>query len=149
VPFSLLAVESPEPPTGSAAHLFGLLRSLELPSGDYAVFGSGPLLVRGIIERAGDLDVLCRGAAWEAAQRLGPAGEQHGVPVVSLCNGLVTLGRKWAVGEVDESHLIDTAEIIDGLPFVGIEHVVAYKRIADRPKDREHLRRLEEYRRER
>ena len=43
-------------------------------------------------------------------------------------------------------HLIDTAEVIDGLPFVRLEHVVAYKRIADRPKDREHLRLLEEWR---
>jgi hypothetical protein len=140
-------MESSEPPAGSAAHLFGLLRSLELPSGDYAVFGSGPLLVRGIIERAGDLDVICRGAAWEAAQRLGPACEQDGVPVVSLCDGLVSLGVRWAVGEVDVDRLIDTAEVIDGLPFVRLEHVVAYKQIADRPKDREHLRRLGDYRR--
>ena len=140
-------MERPAPPAGSAAHLFGLLRSLDLPSGDYAVFGSGPLLVRGIIERAGDLDVICRGAAWEAAQRLGPAHEQDGVPVVSLFDGLVTLGTSWAVGEVDEGRLIDTAEVIDGLPFVRLEHVVAYKQIADRPKDREHLRRLEEWQR--
>jgi len=138
---------SPEPLAGSAPHLFGLLRSLNLPVGDYAVFGSGPLLARGIIERAGDLDVICRGAAWEAAQRLGPAVDQHGVPVVSLFGGQVTLGVRWAVGEVDVGHLIDTAEVIDGLPFVRLEHVVTYKRIADRPKDREHLRLLEEYER--
>jgi hypothetical protein len=133
-------------PIGSAEHLFGLLRSLDLPPGDYAVFGSGPLLVRGMIETAGDLDVICRGAAWQAARALGPAVEQHGVPVVSLFDGLVTLGRRWAVGEVDVGHLIDTAEVIDGLPFVRLEHVVAYKRLIDRPKDREHLRRLERWR---
>ena len=93
--------------------------------------------------------MICRGAAWEAAQRLGPAVDQDGVPVVSLFGGQVTLGVRWAVGEVDVDHLIDTAEVIDGLPFVRLEHVVAYKRIADRPKDREHLRRLEEYERTR
>ena len=32
---------------------------LELPAGDYAVFGSGPLTVRGIIPFSNDLDVLC------------------------------------------------------------------------------------------
>ena len=133
----------PGPPAGSASHLFGLLLSLRLPEGDYAVFGSGPLLVRGVIDRAGDLDVICRGAAWEVAQRLGPVLEQHGVPVVSLFDGLVTLGIRWAIGSFDLSHLIDTAELIDGLPFVRLEHVVAYKRLADRPKDREHLRLLE------
>lgn len=138
---------TPEPTTGSAAHLFGRLRSLDLPPGDYAVFGSGPLLVRGIVDRAGDLDVICRGAAWEAAQRLGPAAEQDGVPVVSLFGGAVTLGTRWAIGGFDIAHLIETAEVIDGIPFVRLEHVVAYKRLANRPKDREHLRLLEEWRR--
>jgi len=134
---------------GSAAHLFSLLRSLDLPRGDYAVFGSGPLLVRGIIARAGDLDVICRGAAWERAQRLGPVREDHGVPVVALFEGAVSLGVRWAVGDVDVDHLIDTAEVIDNLPFVRLEHVVAYKRLAGRPKDREHLRRLKEWQRHR
>jgi hypothetical protein len=143
-PDSLAPMEA-SPPPGSAAHLLGLLRWLGLPAGDYAVFGSGPLLVRGIISRAGDLDVVCRGAVWDLVQRLGPIIEQHGVPVVSLFGGAVTFGTRWAIGDFDIGHLIDTAEVIDGLPFVGLEHVVTYKRIADRPKDREHLRLLEEW----
>jgi len=130
---------------GSAVHLFGLLRGLGLPAGDYAVFGSGPLLVRGIIAQAGDLDVICRGGAWEAAQALGPAIDQHGAPVVSLFGNAVTLGCRWSVGAPDIDHLIDTAEVIDGLPFVRLEHVAAYKRLANRPKDREHLHLLEEW----
>jgi hypothetical protein len=133
-------------PDGSAAHLFGLLRSLDLPAGDYAVFGSGPLLARGVIDHAGDLDVLCRGAAWEHAQRLGPVVQRHGMPVIEAYGGLVTLGICWGIGSFDTDHLIDTAEVIDDLPFVRLEHVVAYKRLADRRKDREHLRMLEEYR---
>ena len=39
--------------------------------------------------------------------------------------------------------LIDTAERIDGLPFVRLKHVVRYKRLARRPKDLEHLRLLD------
>ena len=138
-------MEASPPAAGSAAHLLGLLRGLGLPAGDYAVFGSGPLLVRGVIDRAGDLDVVCRGAAWSLVQRLGPIVAQHGVPVVSLCGGAVTFGTRWAIGNFDIGHLIDTAEVIDGLPFAALEHVVAYKRLADRPKDREHLRLLKEW----
>jgi hypothetical protein len=133
------------PSSGSAAHLFGLLRSLDLPPEDFAVFGSGPLLVRGIIDRAGDLDVICRRAVWQMVQGLGPTIEQDGVPVLSLFDGLVTFGTRWAIGDFDVDRLIDTAEMIDGLPFVAIEHVVAYKRLAGRPKDQDHLRRLEEH----
>ena len=40
--------------------------------------------------------------------------------------------------------LIDTAETIEGLPFVRLEHVVAYKRIRASAKDQVHL---EQYRR--
>jgi len=132
------------PSAGSAAHLFGLLRSLDLSPQDFAVFGSGPLLVRGVIDRAGDLDVICRGTAGETVQGLGPTIEQNGVPVVSLFDGLVTFGTRWAIGDFDVDRLIDTAEMIGGLPFVRLEHVAAYKRLADRPKDREHLRLLAE-----
>ena len=132
------------PSAGSAAHLFGLLRSLDLSPQDFAVFGSGPLLVRGVIDRAGDLDVICRGTAGETVQGLGPTIEQNGVPVVSLFDGLVTFGTRWAIGDFDVDRLIDTAERIGGLPFVRLEHVAAYKRLADRPKDREHLRLLAE-----
>ena len=39
--------------------------------------------------------------------------------------------------------MIDTAEIIDGLPFVRLEHVIAYKQIAGRPKDLQHLALIE------
>ena len=49
-----------------ARDLFGLLRSLDMSEGDYAVFGSGPLIVRGIIEPANDLDVNTLRALEEA-----------------------------------------------------------------------------------
>lgn len=124
--------------------LFDTLRSMELPMGEYAVFGSGPLLVRGLIDEASDLDVICRGAAWEKARRLGDLVDlEEGVEVVSARGGMITFGRSWAYGDFDMDDLIDSAETIDGLPFVRIEHVIAFKRAADRPKDRAHLRLIE------
>lgn len=131
----------------AAAELFGLLRSLHLPAGDYAVFGSGPLLVRGVIAEANDLDVVSRGKAWERALEVGEIVRlpEDGAEIVSCFGGLVTIGRSWAYGEVDIDDLIDSAEIMGGLPFVRVEHVVAFKRIAGRPKDFAHLRLLDEY----
>jgi hypothetical protein len=138
-------VASTPPHVGSAAHLFGLLRWLDLPMGDHAVFGSGPLLVRGIIDRANDLDVLCRGQAWDQVSPMGRHTQAAGGPVVLLFGGLITLGVGWAYGSFDVDQLIDTAEVIDGIPFVRLEHVVAYKQAAGRPKDLEHLRLLAHY----
>ncbi|MBT8077917.1 MAG: hypothetical protein KJO31_05035 [Gammaproteobacteria bacterium] len=121
--------------------LFHRLRDLELPPGDYAVFGSGPLAAHGIIDDPGDLDVLCRGAAWAAVRQAGALRQlpDYGVQVVDIDSGLLTFGTTWGIGSFDVAALIDTAEIIDGLPFVRLEHVVAYKRVRGSEKDRAHL----------
>ena len=47
------------------------LIDLDLPRSDFALFGSGPLLLRGWIDDVGDLDVFARGAAWDKAARRG------------------------------------------------------------------------------
>ena len=60
-------------------------------------------------------------------------------------DGRLTFGTRWAIGDFDIDELIDTAETIVGLPFVRMEHVIAYKAIADRSKDRAHLAAVEAY----
>lgn len=129
--------------------LFGLLHSLALPMGDYAVFGSGPLIVRGIVDATNDLDVISRGAAWSRALEVGDLVvlPEDGVEIVSCFDGAITIGTSWAYGDFDIGQLIDTAEVIDGLPFVRIEHVVRYKEIAGRSKDLKHLELLERHER--
>ena len=121
--------------------LFERLRSLQLRRDDYAVFGSGPLVVRGVIEATNDLDVLCRGEAWETVCRLAPPqhDRQWDVELVSLYDDRLTFGTTWAIGEVSTNDVIDTAEIIEGLPFAKLEYVVEYKTTSGRPKDLAHL----------
>ena len=121
--------------------LLEALRRLALPISEYAVFGSGPLLVRGIIQEIHDLDVLCRGQAWQQVQSLGETRrlEHFDVCVVSMLDGKLTFGDRWAIGDFDVNELIESAEIIDGIPFVRLENVIRYKTIADREKDRAHL----------
>jgi len=133
---------------GYGPELFDLLRAMTLPSGHYAVFGSGPLLAKGIIDAVNDLDVICRGPAWERACELGdlvPIGGTD-VMIVSTHDGAITLGRTWAYGSFDLAELITTAEMIKGLPFVRMEHVIEYKTIAGRPKDLAHLALIEGHR---
>ena len=126
---------------------FALLRSIELPSEDFAVFGSGPLLIRGLIDDAADLDVIARGDAWTHAATHGQMVDlpAHGVSVASFFGGAVTVGNRWAIGDVSVDQLIDSADMIDGLPFVALEYVRAYKLIADRAKDRKHLELLDRW----
>jgi hypothetical protein len=56
-----------------------------------------------------------------------------------------TNGTSWAYGDVDIDDLINTAELFDGVPFVRIEHVIAYKQVAGRDKDHDHLRLIEQW----
>ena len=121
--------------------LFLKLAALGLPADDYVIFGSGPLVVRGIIEATNDLDVVCRGTAWEVVCAVSPPRrvEPWGVDLVSLEDGRLTFGTTWAVGDVNVDELIESAEIIEGLPFARLEYVVEYKRTLGRLKDLEHL----------
>ena len=116
------------------------LRELRLSEEHYALFGSGPLLARGWIDEVGDLDVLARGSAWSRAIELGELVhlEDHDVDVVTV-GSHITVGTRWAIGEFDTDRLIDEAEQVAGIPCVRLEHIIAYKRLADRPKDRWHL----------
>ena len=124
--------------------LFDRVKSLNLPAGDFAIFGSGPLIVRGIIPASNDLDIICRGQAWERVKAIGELEylSKYDVTIVTMCGGRLTFGSKWAIGEFDIDELIDGAEEIDGLPFVRLEHVTNYKKISKRPKDLRHIEAL-------
>ncbi len=127
--------------------LFDRLKVLNLPAGDFAIFGSGPLIVRGIIPASNDLDILCRRQAWKTVQEFGEPEylSHYDVNILTMRDGQLTFGEKWGIGEFDTDELIDCAEEIDGLPFVRLTYVASYKKISKRPKDLEHLEALEAY----
>ncbi len=121
--------------------LFDQLRRLNLPPRGYAVFGSGPLAIRGIIPLTHDLDVICREEVWNIVSQIGRVEylPEYDVSVVTMADGALTFGTKWGIGNFDIDELIATAEIIDALPFVRVEHVIGYKKIRSSEKDLQHL----------
>ena len=123
------------------AMLFDRLKQLNLPPQGFAIFGSGPLAIRGLVPLANDLDIVCRQEVWETVSSLGTFEylPMYDVTVSTMYGGTVTFGRKWGIGDFDVEELIDTAEIIDALPFVRLEHVIRYKQIRPSAKDLLHL----------
>ena len=126
--------------------LFRELRNLNFPAGDFAVFGSGPLAIRGMIPGANDLDIICRGPAWDYAESIGEIEylKEYDVTVVTLLDGKLSFGTEWGIGHFNIDELIDEAETIDGLPFVRLKHVIAYKRLRGSQKDLQHLEAIRE-----
>ena len=47
--------------------------------------------------------------------------------------------------DMDKDAIIDRAVKLDGLPYASLHDVLAFKRKLNRPKDVEHVRRLENY----
>ena len=126
--------------------LFNQLRQLKLPTGDYAIFGSAPLAVRGIIPSCNDLDIVCRDGVWETVSERGATRylSEYDVTVAAFADGAITFGTQWGIGAFDIDELIDTAEIIEALPFVRLENVLAYKTIRSSAKDLQHLEALQD-----
>jgi hypothetical protein len=115
---------------------------LGLPTSDYVLFGSLPLLAHGLTQRVNDVDILARGSAWQQAQtlakaELAPMGEWR----VSLED--IEIYNAWLGMDVDA--IIDRAEVIDGLPFADLRDVLTFKQKLNRPKDTEHIRLIQQF----
>jgi hypothetical protein len=117
--------------------LIRLLESLALPASDYVVTGSGPLLAHGLKNDIHDIDVLARGRAWEMATRLRrPRRSQSGLGLrVVLFGGDIEIFDHWVGGVDDVDAMIDSADFVDGLPFLSLADTMRWKHGLGRAKD--------------
>ncbi len=122
------------------------LKSLELPTEDYAIFGSGPMWIHGLKEDCHDLDIIARGKAWIRAAELGEMQQADMRDrVIRFFNDSIEVFNGWAPGEWDVDELIDTAQMIDGFPWVRLEYVLTWKYEMGRVKDLKDIPVIEEY----
>jgi len=132
------------------------LKKLNLPEGQFAVFGSGPMAIRGIRE-AGDLDLIVTQAVWDSLLKQGYKVEEDDWmvkdadgKVFSFHRELIPVGnieiwRKWSFIPDSAEELIENADIFDGVRFVKLDKVIQWKRAFNRPKDKEDVKLIKEY----
>ena len=126
---------------------FQLVRDLDLPVGQYAITSSGPLGVREIRE-IGDIDLIVDDDLWNELAAAYPATQKDGVTVIRLSPDIEVIGTG-LFGEPEEpgqpsvAEQIAQADIIDGLPFVSLRHVLYFKRQMNREKDQRDIAVLE------
>ena len=113
---------------------------LNLPDKQYAIFGSGPMAVRGL-RQAHDLDLLIKKDLWDELAKIYPLDEKG----VALRAGHIELFSHWEPWFKDTDQLIETAEVIDGLPFVRLEYVLEWKKQMGREKDKQDVVLIEKY----
>ncbi|WP_215454481.1 hypothetical protein [Streptomyces sp. ATCC 21386] len=122
------------------------LLTLHLPTDDYVVAGSGPLLAHGLRQDVNDLDIVARADAWKIALSLAdatvpPSG--HGLMVV-LFDGDIEIFDRWLPGAPDADELIDSAEMVEGIPFCPLPWVLEWKTRSSREKDMRDIKLIRE-----
>lgn len=126
------------------SEFFKKVKNLNLPRGEYALFGSAPLVIRGLKE-SDDIDIIatenlynhCKQSGWE--EKIAGSGSLY------LTRDEIELFKDWKPGEWDIQELIDGAEVIDGLPFVKLVTVLKWKKLRNKEKDKKDIEIIEKY----
>ncbi|MBW3004516.1 hypothetical protein KY310_01675 [Candidatus Woesearchaeota archaeon] len=115
------------------------LKKLNLPTDKYAVFGSGPLAIRGLRENE-DIDILVKPELWEKL-----AKEHKLVRDCLIEIGNISILKHWEPWLTNRDELIDTADVIAGIRFVKLEYVLEWKKKRNSEKDQKDIELIEEY----
>ncbi|RRS00609.1 hypothetical protein [Glycomyces terrestris] len=127
---------------------------------DFLIAGSARLWAGGITHQLSDLDLLVRpgSTTWERAMELAfehavvfgnaplRTSDYNGDKIACLYGGLLEVCQSWLLPDSDTERLLANADVIDGLKYLPVSEVIAYKRYLDRPKDRADLAHVELYR---
>lgn len=125
-------------------------KALNLPVGNYCVFGSGVLEVHGI-RKANDVDIIVTKELYEELKRLG--WKRKWFFWRTLWCKCITNGQNEAFTNLhwgssfqpDTKELINRAEYFDGIPFLRLEDLLVFQRHLPRKKDKNGVRLMEQY----
>ncbi len=120
---------------------FEAVRKLDLPIGKYAITGSGALGIRNL-RKIGDIDIVVTEELWSLLAKKYGITDTAGVKKIVFPDGIIeAFGPCSFYCEEEDpdaptiADRIAKAEIIEGLPFESLQHVLYYKRRMGREKD--------------
>jgi hypothetical protein len=121
----------------SNKELFQKVRDLNFPQGQYALFGSTPMGVRGIRESR-DADIIVTGEFFNVLKSSGEWKIKFTIRNTEVLideAGDIEILKDWGPGDWNIRELINGSEVIDDLPFVKLEEVLKWKNLLTREKD--------------
>ena len=130
----------------SKEEIVAKLKALSLPRGSYIVFGSCPMALAGI-RQANDIDLF---VSPEVYEKLRAAGwqELHKSPNDHpLIHDVFEAHDNWNFSSYNPTleHLLESANMVDGIPFASLEEVRKWKVATARPKDLADIRLIDKY----
>lgn len=115
------------------------LEKLDLPKDKYAIFGSGPLAIRGVRDSE-DIDIIVKPELWEELIQKYPLEKDTLIKI-----GPIEIYKNWSPWFKDTNKLIDDADIFENHRFVKLKYVLIWKRAFNREKDKKDIRAIEKY----
>ena len=122
------------------------VKGLNLPENSYVVFGSCPLAVAGIRE-ARDVDMLVSKELFSELREKGWEELVKNPKDKPLTHDVFEAHDNWNFSSYNPTfeHLLSTATVVDGIPFVALEEVRKWKAASGRPKDLADITLLDKY----
>lgn len=119
--------------------LFGEFKKLNLPDGKYAVYGSGPMAVRGI-KPVNDLDIIVTDDLYQELLEKYPENEKGCIAI-----GDIEIYSANTALIDNPKAVIARAELIKGVRFVRLDDLIVWKKKMARSKDFEHIKMIKDY----
>ncbi len=116
------------------------LRKLDLPPDQFAIFGSGPMVIRGL-KRFRDLDVFVYDEIFEKLKKK-YSENYHGKKIIL---GQVEIMPESRHVLNNAREVIRRADIFDGIRFVNLSDTIAWKKKYGREKDLEDVKIIKKY----
>lgn len=122
--------------------LIKLVDSLELPKGEYSILSSGSLVIRGIYDRAGDLDLHVTEVGFEYIKSkydiyFKDEKHEYNNPLYAFKN----LDIDFFVMPNEDMHF----DYVDGYPVQDVQEILDFKKKRNLPKDQDPIRKITEY----
>jgi hypothetical protein len=127
-------------------NIYQKVKKLNLPKGKYAV-GSGSALEGYGIRKCNDIDILVTKDIYLNLKK-------KGWKETTLPNGLTSLIKEpyeiaaninYNEYQTPTWHLIKTANIIKGIPFINLREIIKFKKEMNRDKDKEDIKLIKNY----
>lgn len=126
------------------ANVFEKIKDLNIPYGKYVVVGGVTLVAHGIREWNDDIDIdlAVSPEIFEDFANRGWLQIQEPTKTV-MRHGVYDMGVGFGEWSLDE--LLADALIIEGIPFINLNKLAAWKRQRNLPRDRHHIEIIEQH----